>query len=98
MVIYKLWTSTILPFGNTILHFVRNTIWSDKERVKLHLPPPLTQHIAAMTGCPVIVYWGLSGMSWPEYLLGYAGLGILQTLSSLIRAARVVGENRCTCQ
>lgn len=30
-------------------------------------------------------------MSWPEYLQGYAGLGILQTLSSLIRAARVVG-------
>ena len=30
-------------------------------------------------------------MSWPEYLKGYAGLGILQTLSSLIRAARVVG-------
>ncbi len=30
-------------------------------------------------------------MSWPEYLQGYAGLGILQTLSSLIRAARVAG-------
>lgn len=30
-------------------------------------------------------------MSWPEYLQGYAGLGILQTLSNLIRAARVVG-------
>lgn len=43
-----------------------------------------------MTGCPVIVYRGLSGMSWPEYLQGYAGLGILQTLTSLIRAARVM--------
>ena len=30
-------------------------------------------------------------MSWPEYLQGYAGLGILQTLSSLIRAVRVAG-------
>lgn len=29
-------------------------------------------------------------MAWPEYLQGYAGLGILQTLSSLIRAARAV--------
>lgn len=67
-------------------------------RVELHLPPPLTQHIATMTGCPVIVHWGLSGMSWPEYLQGYAGLGILQTLFGLIRAARMAGENRCTCQ
>lgn len=66
--------------------------------VELHLPPPLTQHIATMTGCPVIVHWGLSGMSWPEYLQGYAGLGILQSLFSLIRAARMAGENRCTCQ
>lgn len=33
-------------------------------------------------------------MSWPEYLQGYAGLGILQTLSSLIRAARVAGEKQ----
>lgn len=56
-----------------------------------HLPPPLTQQIAAMTGCPVIVYRGLRGMSWPEYLQGYAGVGILQALSSLIRAARVAG-------
>ena len=30
-------------------------------------------------------------MSWPEYLQGYAGLGILQTLSSLLRAAMVAG-------
>lgn len=30
-------------------------------------------------------------MSWPEYLQGYAGVGILQALSSLIRAARVAG-------
>lgn len=30
-------------------------------------------------------------MTWPEYLQGYAGLGILQTLSCLIRAGRVVG-------
>jgi len=37
-------------------------------------------------------------MTWPEYLQGYAGLGILPTLSSLIRAAGVEGENRCTCQ
>lgn len=29
-------------------------------------------------------------MSWLEYLQGYAGLGILQTLSSLIRPARGV--------
>jgi len=30
-------------------------------------------------------------MSWPEYLKGYAGRGILQTFSSLIRPARAVG-------
>lgn len=61
------------------------------EGAELHLPPPLTQHIAAMTGCPVIVYWGLSGMSWPEYLQGYAGPGILQAFFGLIRPARVAG-------
>lgn len=47
---------------------------SDREGVKLHLLSPLTQHIAAMTSCPVIVCRGLSGVSWPEYLKGYAGL------------------------
>lgn len=61
-----------------------------RKELKLHLPPRVTQHFPLMTGCPVIVYWGLSGMTWPEYLQGYAGLGILQTLSSLIRAARAV--------
>lgn len=30
-------------------------------------------------------------MSWPEYLQGYAGLGIFQTLSRLIRAAGAAG-------
>lgn len=94
--------SSVLSFYNHMPTFVRNTMehnkLSDKERVKLHLPLLLTQHTAAMTGCPVIVYWGLSEMSWPEYLQGYAGLGILQTPSSLIRPARVVGENRRTCQ
>lgn len=60
---------------------------SGRQRVNVHLPLPLTQHIAAMTGCPVIVYRRLRGMSWPEYLQGSAGLGILQALSSHIRAA-----------
>lgn len=29
---------------------------SQKERVKLHLLPQLTEHISVMTACPVIVY------------------------------------------
>lgn len=33
-------------------------------------------------------------MSWLEYLQGYAGLGILQTLSCLIRPARGVGDKQ----
>lgn len=48
---------------------------SDSERVKLHLPAELSHYISAVTAPLVIVYLGLSGMTWPKYRQGYAGVG-----------------------
>lgn len=47
-----------------------NIIRYDIKRVRVHLSPPLTRHAGAVSGWPVIVYRGLSGMSWLQMPTG----------------------------
>lgn len=48
-------------------HLVRNIKCYD---IEVHLSPPLTQQAGAVSACPVIVYRGLSGMSWLQMPTG----------------------------